>query len=990
MAETTTLGRYLVDKALPPELRDSARTMTGDELEKVLTEVGHNHPGLYKDISHQFNQLGREASFIEGLTLRLSDTRSPIDRKAIFDFVDRQEAMIEKAGLPPDEKEQALDDLYGKAQQLVSDQTYEAGLAAGNPFALQVRSKARGSPAQLAGLLSTPGMFRDAAGRRVPVFVRHSYAEGLKPWEYYAATFGARQGVTCLDEDTEVLMADWSVRKIKEIHAGDWVMGSDISGQAYPVRVRQLHDNGQQPVYEYSFRNNATQSYVYVRCTDQHKLLARVWHRGSRKIKEHLRSPGLHRLSEATFCKRKDHNRFLASLVSGSDERKGLHHEPMALLLGLMAGDGCVTKSAKGVPHFSCADKQLLIDIAPELAKIGVTIGHYAAYDHGVYFKDESDRDYFFKITGRRYAHEKELPDDIYNWEDDSVAAFVAGLIATDGCFTESGRSRRVNIQFTAEKLVRGLQRLLELRFGIWSGPVDTIPKETKEWATHDQYGFHIVQPESLRRLKRLIFKQLYGIKKAQFASWDLNDVRRNRTLGCRIQDRRPLGNHQTYDLEVESADHMFVLANGLISSNSTKLAVPDAGDLGKQLNVMSNHLIVTEDDCGTTSGVPFDLDDRDNVGAVLARNTGGYDAGTAVDEKVIDALKKKGFGRVLLRSPMTCAAKDGLCKLCTGLRENGKYPELRDNIGVVAGSALAERLAQGSLNQRHSGKGAAKGRQDYSGFPVIDQLVQVPETFRYRAAVATTGGQVEKVEEAPQGGFNVFINGEPHYVSPDQTVEVKRGDKVEAGDQIGSGILNPAEVVQYKGIGEGRKYLAERLTKAFRDSKLTVNRRNAEVVARALVDRVDVNEPEGLGDYLPGDSVSYSSLAYSYVPRAGAGAVHPSKAVGKYLEQPALHYSIGTKLTHKMADELGDFGVNSVTVHDNEPGFAAVMERLRGAPQVIGKDWVAKLQGSNLKANLMKDIQSGAESDIHGASPVPGMAYGVEFGQSRPGKITY
>jgi DNA-directed RNA polymerase subunit beta' len=423
----------------------------------------------------------------------------------------------------------------------------------------------------------------------------------------------------------------------------------------------------------------------------------------------------------------------------------------------------------------------------------------------------------------------------------------------------------------------------------------------------------------------------------------------------------------------------------------STKLAVPDAGDLGKQLSVAASDLIITSNDCGTTAAVPFNVDDDDNIGAVLARDVGGFKAGSVVDRKILDALKRKGVDKVLLRSPVTCGMKEGLCKICAGTRDGGKFPNLRDNIGILASSPLSERIAQGSLNVKHTASaGGAKSDSQYSGFPVIDQLMQVPEAFRHRAALASAGGAVDRVEEAPQGGFNIIIDGNPHYVDAEQTVEVKAGDVVEVGDQLSSGIVNPAEVVQYKGVGEGRKYLAERLTKAFRDSKLTINRRNAEVVARAVINRVDIDDPDGLGDYLPSDSVAYNALAYSYVPRADSKVIKPKDAVGVYLEQPALHYTIGTRLTKKMTDELDKFGVTGVTVNTTAPGFTPVMERLRSAPAAIRKDWIAKMQGGYLKANLMQDIQTGAESNIHSVHPAPGLAYGVEFGKSRKGETTY
>ena len=219
--------------------------------------------------------------------------------------------------------------------------------------------------------------------------------------------------------------------------------------------------------------------------------------------------------------------------------------------------------------------------------------------------------------------------------------------------------------------------------------------------------------------------------------------------------------------------------------------------------------------------------------------------------------------------------------------------------------------------------------------------------------------------------------------------MHVKIGDDVEAGDQLSGGIVNPSEVVNYKGIGEGRRYFAERFAQAFRDSGIAVNRRNTEVLARALVGAVQVDEPEGLGDYLPGDVVSYDALAYSYQPRADAKIVKTGDAVGKYLEQPALHHTIGTRLTNKMAAELSDFGVDKVRVHERPVAFTPQMTWLRTAAH-YGKDWLAKLHGTYLKSNLLSDVQSVSESNIHGTHPIPAIAYGVELGESKPGKVTY
>jgi DNA-directed RNA polymerase subunit beta' len=417
----------------------------------------------------------------------------------------------------------------------------------------------------------------------------------------------------------------------------------------------------------------------------------------------------------------------------------------------------------------------------------------------------------------------------------------------------------------------------------------------------------------------------------------------------------------------------------------STKFATRDAGDLGKQFNQAAMRMVVTEDDCGTASGIPVPTDDKDMIGSVLARQAGKYPSGSVVSKEILqDLASNDKFEEIVVRSPLTCDLSQGVCKHCTGLREGGVFPKIGDHVGINAASALAERIAQGSLNVKHSG-GMSKGDGDkvYAGFDVIEQLFQVPKTFPHRAAVATRDGRVDRIEDAAQGGQNVYVDDEVHYVLPESRVSVKEGDRVEAGDQLSTGILNPREVVQYKGIGEGRRYFTQRAAQAFRESGYSINRRNLEVLVRGMMDHAVVDDPGGSGDYLPGDIVSYNALARGYRPRPEAQQQDVDQAVGQYLEQPILHHTIGTRITRGMATQLKRFGHKRVLTHAAQPTFQPYMVGLRAVPQQE-KDWMAQLGSSHLQKNLLKNVQRGAESSTHGLHPVPGLAKGVEFGQTK------
>lgn len=316
---------------------------------------------------------------------------------------------------------------------------------------------------------------------------------------------------------------------------------------------------------------------------------------------------------------------------------------------------------------------------------------------------------------------------------------------------------------------------------------------------------------------------------------------------------------------------------------------------------------------------------------------------------------------------------------MCVGRREKG-MAAMDSYIGLVAGTAVAEPLTESAMKARHSG-GAATSLGGQQGFKLINQLANVPKTFIGRAPLAQEDGYIAQLAPAAAGGHFITVNNQEHYIGIDQTPSVKLGDRVEQGQVLSSGLVDPREVVKYRGIGDGRKYYMEAMKKAFDDSKLPVNRRNFELIAKAAIDHVKITDPKGLGDYLPDQVVSYSAIEKDYVPRAAAKMLRLDLAYGKYLEKPELHYTIGTKVTSSVTDALRKHKIEAVLVHDEHPLFEPVMVRLVDIPE-HHDDWMHVLNSTNLAKRFVSMVNKGATSDLKGASPIPGLAYGVGFGE--------
>lgn len=417
-----------------------------------------------------------------------------------------------------------------------------------------------------------------------------------------------------------------------------------------------------------------------------------------------------------------------------------------------------------------------------------------------------------------------------------------------------------------------------------------------------------------------------------------------------------------------------------------TKLATMDAGYLLKQLTQMNHRLLVTAQDddipydSNNPRGYPADTDDADNAGSLLAHPIGGYERNTVLTPKILKALKAAGHDKILLRSPIVGGPEDGgVFGRDVGLRERGQIAPVGDFVGIAAAQALGERLTQGALSSKHSGGAATATSKAISGFSRVNSLIQVPKNFPDQATHATVDGKIDRLEPAPQGGQYLYIGNERHYVLPNHKLLVKAGDTVDAGDALTDGMPNPAVIVKYKGVGEGRRYFTDIFRQTMVESGIPANRRNVELLSRGLINYVRLQDP--YQDWVPDDIVPYHVVERRYKPRPGYQTLTPNAAVGKYLERPVLHYSIGTKLQPKMVKQLNDFGVKQVFTHTERPIFEP--EMIRGATNVTNDpDWMTRMLGAYQEKSLLRGVHRGDVSNIAGSSYVPALAKGLTFGE--------
>jgi hypothetical protein len=286
-------------------------------------------------------------------------------------------------------------------------------------------------------------------------------------------------------------------------------------------------------------------------------------------------------------------------------------------------------------------------------------------------------------------------------------------------------------------------------------------------------------------------------------------------------------------------------------------------------------------------------------------------------------------------------------------------------------------------LDHKRTAGMAAGEAGAFSGFKYISQFTQAPEDFPEKATLAQHDGTVEDIRPAPQGGSYIRVHGKEHFVLPGFAVTVQVGQAVEAGEQLSEGLINPAEVVKYRGLGEGRRIYADRFKELLDASGMPADRRNVEHVTRALLRHVRVADPAEGSEFLPDDLADYEKLRQTFVPEEDAKAFAPTGALGQYLQKPALHYTLGTRITPSVAKRLEEAGIQEIYTSPKEPWFSAEMPRMRTASHVQD-DWLASMHTSHLKAQLGASALRGADTNVATNSHfAPRLMVGEGFGKN-------
>ena len=299
--------------------------------------------------------------------------------------------------------------------------------------------------------------------------------------------------------------------------------------------------------------------------------------------------------------------------------------------------------------------------------------------------------------------------------------------------------------------------------------------------------------------------------------------------------------------------------------STDTALRTATAGYLTRRLVDVSQEVVIGEEDCKTKDGITVHRADSKRTGQeFFARLLGRIAAedimdgrktlirkGEVIEEAAARDIDARELEEVVVRSPLTCKAKNGMCQTCYGwdLGRN-QTVQMGEAVGIVAAQAIGEPGTQLTMRTFHTGGVATDS-------DITHGLLRVEEIFEARppkgqAVLADVEGKIKAIRsEGLDRTIVIKVPGsksEPEEVTVPHEAEllVREGDSVAKGDQLTKGSIDLKELFRLAGQRATERYIMREVQSIYAVSGAVINDKHIEIMIRQMLSRVRIKEGGG------------------------------------------------------------------------------------------------------------------------------------------------
>ncbi len=244
-----------------------------------------------------------------------------------------------------------------------------------------------------------------------------------------------------------------------------------------------------------------------------------------------------------------------------------------------------------------------------------------------------------------------------------------------------------------------------------------------------------------------------------------------------------------------------------------TALKTANSGYLTRRLVDISQDVIISEVDCGTTDGIVVSalveggeviqpIEDR-ILGRLAAEDirdpvTGEIIVKTneEIDEERAKGVVESGVDRVKIRSVLTCQSRRGVCIKCYGRDlSRGRLVEMGEPVGVIAAQSIGEPGTQLTMRTFHIGGTASKVVEQtvleskHAGFIRFMSFDAKKNADVHNAGIAVRNREGEWVVMNRNAKIAIYDETgrerEKYTVVHGAKIKIKDGDRVEVGQKL-------------------------------------------------------------------------------------------------------------------------------------------------------------------------------------------------------------
>ena len=330
-----------------------------------------------------------------------------------------------------------------------------------------------------------------------------------------------------------------------------------------------------------------------------------------------------------------------------------------------------------------------------------------------------------------------------------------------------------------------------------------------------------------------------------------------------------------------------FMSAHGARKGLSdTALRTADSGYLTRRLVDVSQDLIIRDVDCVPEGAeipgmyVHAFTDGNEEIESLQDRITGRYSCYDIYDkdgnvlvkanhmitpmraEKIVkDGVDENGnspIKKVKIRTILTCKSHVGICAKCYGANMvTGEPVQVGEAVGIIAAQSIGEPGTQLTMRTFHTG--GVAGDDITQGLPRVEELFEARKPKGL--AIITEFGGVATLHDTKKKREVIVTNQETGeqkaYLIPyGSRIKVQDGARLEAGDELTEGSVNPHDLLKIKGLRAAQDYMLQEVQRVYRLQGVDINDKHIEVIVRQMLKKIRIEE-RGDTEFLPGTMVN-------------------------------------------------------------------------------------------------------------------------------------